>query len=230
MEAEARQAFETMYETIYMDQVHVIPYVVQSDMYDWMIASLDGLDTEKGVMVEIKCPGPKDHELAMSGKIPKHYIPQLQHQLLVTGLDKMLYFSYRQGDSHPVLLEYSIDKSLSSKLIREEAKFLNCMLTKTPPDLMDTDHEERFDLEFLNVAIKFARVKEELEQKLAEEQALKEEIIRLSENKSCRGGRVKVSMCSRKGAIDYAKIPQLSGLDLEAYRKPATKYCSVSLC
>ena len=108
LEAEARQAFEAMYETLYMDKITVVPYVVQSDIYEWMIASLDGLDMGKGVMVEIKCPGQKDHDLAMSGKIPEHYIPQLQHQLFVTGLNKMFYFSYRKGDSHPVLLEYSL--------------------------------------------------------------------------------------------------------------------------
>lgn len=229
MEAEARESFEKMYEMLYMNKIKVVPYVVQSECYDWMIASLDGIDIEKDVMVEIKCPGPKDHQLATEGKIPEHYIPQLQHQLFVTGYESMFYFSYRNGDGHPVLLEYKRDNEAMAKLIKEETKFIECIRSKTPPSLTDKDYEERFDLEFLDVAMRFARVKEELEQKSQEEQKLKDKLIELSNNKNCRGGRVKVSQCSRKGAIEYSNIEQLSGVDLEKYRKPSTKYSTVHL-
>ena len=34
----------------------------------------------------------------------------------------------------------------------------------------------------------------------------------------------KISKLLRKGNIDYAKIPQLRGVDLEKYRKAATQY------
>lgn len=230
LEGEARKAFEDMYEMLYMDKVEVVPCVVQSDTYNWMIASLDGLDQSKGVLVEIKCPGPKDHQLAMEGKIPEHYIPQLQHQLFVTGLDSMFYFSYRNGDGHPVLLEYKRENGSMGKLIREEAKFMECIRSRMPPSLTDKDYEERFDLEFLEVAMKFAKVKEELDQKAQEEQLLKDRLIKLSNNKNCRGGRVKVAQCCRRGTVDYSKIEQLSGIDLEVYRKPATKYSTVSIC
>ena len=230
MEPEARAAFEKMYEMLYLDTVNIAPLVVQSEQYDWMIASLDGIDLGKGVAVEIKCPGSKDHQIAVDGKIPDHYIPQLQHQLFVTGLDKIFYFSYRNNDTHPVLLEYKAEKASLDKLIKEELKFLNCILTNTPPELKESDYEERFDLEFLQVAMQFAKVKEEIDQKSLEEQKLKDKLIELSNNRNCRGGKVKVSQCSRKGAIDYSKIEQLSNIDLESYRKPATKYTTVGLC
>ncbi len=168
LEAEARKSFEEMYMMLYMDQVTVVPYVVQSDAYSWMIASLDGLDLEKNVLVEIKCPGPKDHQIALDGKIPDHYIPQLQHQLFVTGFDKMYYFSYRKEDSHPVLLEYVQEKDACIKLIDAESKFFNCMLNKNPLEL---------------VAMQFAVMKQELEAKAAEEQTLKEKLVELSTKK-----------------------------------------------
>lgn len=229
MEEEARQAFETMYETIYMDKVTVVPYVVQSDIYEWMIASLDGLDIEKGVMVEIKCPGQKDHDIAVSGKIPEHYIPQLQHQLFVTGLQKMFYFSYRTGNSQPVLLEYIRDPLGTGTLVHKEIMFQDCVLTKTPPELKETDYEELVDLDTLELAMQYSRVKDELEVISSKELSLKMKLIELSNGRNCRVGRVKISQCSRKGTVDYSKIEQLSGVDLDRYRKPGTTYTQVSI-
>lgn len=228
LEAEAREYFCNVYEEIHLEKVTVIPYVVQSDTYEWMIASLDGLDLEKNVLVEIKCPGQKDHDIAMSGKIPDHYIPQLQHQLYVTGIDKMFYLSYRTGDTHPVLLEYRPDKKNLEKLIREETKFLKCMLTKTPPET-EEDCEEISDLDTLELAMQYSRVKDELEALSSEEVALKTKLIELSNGKNCRMGRVKISQCLRKGTVDYSKIEQLSGVDLDRYRKPGTAYTQVSI-
>lgn len=230
MEQEAREAFEEMYEMLHMEVVEVVPLVAQSDSHPWMIASLDGIDLEKKVLVEIKCPGPRDHQVAMDGKIPDHYIPQLQHQMLVTGLEKMFYFSYRTDDGHPVLLECSRNEDFLKKLVQKESEFFACLQNETPPPLAENDYEERCDLEFLDVAMRFSRIKEEIEQKLKEEQALKDELIKLSQNKNCRGGRVKISQCMRKGAIDYSKIELLNGVDLEPYRKPSSKYSTVSLC
>lgn len=229
MEEEARKYFCTVYEMIHLEKINVVPYVVQSDTYEWMIASLDGLDIEKNILVEIKCPGQKDHDIAISGKIPEHYIPQLQHQLYVTGIDKMFYLSYRTGDTYPMLLEYRPDGTVLEKLIREEAKFYNCVLTKTPPETEDEDCEEISDLDTLALAIQYSRVKEELEALSSEELALKTKLIELSNGKNCRMGRVKISQCSRKGLVDYSKIEQLSGVDLEQYRKPGKTYTQVSL-
>jgi len=64
-----------------------VPVVMVHDEYPWMIASLDGWDAERRIAVEIKCPGKEDHECAISGLVPIHYVPQLQHQLSVTGLE-----------------------------------------------------------------------------------------------------------------------------------------------
>src|SRR5258708_7878806 len=48
----------------------------------WAMASLDGIN-EWNEILEIKCPGDKDHAIAVVGKVPDHYYPQLQHQMHV---------------------------------------------------------------------------------------------------------------------------------------------------
>lgn len=56
---------------------HMIPKVI---VRGWAMASLDGIN-DRDEILEIKCPGEKDHSLAMRGQIPEHYFPQLQHQM-----------------------------------------------------------------------------------------------------------------------------------------------------
>jgi putative phage-type endonuclease len=101
--------------------VDVVPMCVQSLAYDWMRASLDGLSPDGGHVVEIKCPGEKDHQLADSGIIPEKYYAQLQHILAVTGLAEISYWSFRFD--HTVLLKIKRDDSFITGLIEKEAAF-----------------------------------------------------------------------------------------------------------
>jgi putative phage-type endonuclease len=61
------------------------PCCVLHERYDWLRASLDGLDLEGELVLEVKAPDATAHRLALSGEVPAHYRPQVQHQLLVTG-------------------------------------------------------------------------------------------------------------------------------------------------
>lgn len=75
--------------------VRVRPVCVTHDKYPWLRASLDGLSYDPPYTVlEIKCPSNFNHETALSGDIPAHYIPQCQHMLLVTEAPVLHYFSY----------------------------------------------------------------------------------------------------------------------------------------
>ena len=94
---------------------------VQSLTHAWMRASLDGLSPDGGHVVEIKCPGEKDHQLADSGFVPEKYYAQLQHILAVTGLAEISYWSFRFD--HTVLLKVKRDDGFITGLIEKEAAF-----------------------------------------------------------------------------------------------------------
>lgn len=64
------------------------------DTVDWLRASLDGWNGAHKIVLEIKCVNAKDHQDALDGRVPEKYIPQVQHQLLVTGAKTAHYFSY----------------------------------------------------------------------------------------------------------------------------------------
>jgi len=63
---------------------------------------------------------------------------------------------------------------------------------------------------------------------LKKEEKLRDQLISLSMEKDCKGGGIKLRKMSRKGNIEIGLIPELWGIDLEAYRKPSTEYWQVS--
>ncbi len=125
LEPIARDLFENLLS------VKVEPRVKIHPKYEWMIASLDGIDDDQKIMVEIKCPNKRDHKLAEEGKIPDKYYPQLQHQLEVCQLDMGYYFSFN-GKNTALVKIYRNDEYIKL-LIREELKFYECMINFIVP-------------------------------------------------------------------------------------------------
>lgn len=125
LEFQALQMFENL------TGILMIPKVVKNSNIDWMIASIDGMDFDNTKAVEIKCPGKKNHECALDGEIPKEYFPQLQHQLAVTGLDKMYYFSYTIESNK--IIEVYRDQTYIDNLLKVEEDFWDCVINNEVP-------------------------------------------------------------------------------------------------
>lgn len=83
------QELEPVARDVYQGIVGVLrPAVFVADDYG---ASLDGIDLFNELIVEIKCPMKgKASDLwkqAENGEIPTHYALQMQHQMMVTGIE-----------------------------------------------------------------------------------------------------------------------------------------------
>lgn len=181
-------------------------------------ASLDGYNNEKQIILEIKCPGKADHETAKQGKIPQKYWPQLQHQLMVTDAKCVHYYSFDGESGH--LVEVLPDQEYIQRLAAEEIKFWECVTEKKPPKLSDDDpldvsedEELAFDSQLYvdcDSAIKsLEKIKSLIRERILDRMA--------HTNIIC--GRLSVRRSYRKGNIDYSKVPDLRGVDLEEYRK-----------
>lgn len=130
MEPIARAEFEKM------TGIPVFPEVRFHPEREWMMASLDGVDIEGKYAVEIKCPkSSADHEMAMNGIVPEKYIPQLQHQMEVCGLEMIFYFSF-YGSSAKII-EVGRDDTYLCFLVKKESEFWRCIQDFEPPE---TDH------------------------------------------------------------------------------------------
>lgn len=111
----------------------MFPAVGVHDELDWMAASFDGMTIESDAIVEIKCPGRKDHNEAMLGMIPAKYRPQLQHQIYVSGLDMAYYYSF--DGTEGIILEVPRDDEFIEKMIEKEFEFWNCLQNLAPPKI-----------------------------------------------------------------------------------------------
>lgn len=103
--------------------------------YEWMAASLDGLDFFGAILTEAKAPNLEDHELAVQGKIPTKYWPQLQHQLACKpDAEVNHYWSYRPGHEQPTaLVEVYRDEAYIEEMIEKEQAFYESLQGDTPP-------------------------------------------------------------------------------------------------
>jgi hypothetical protein len=140
--------------------------------------------------------------------------------MYVTGLESMYYFSFDGVDG--VVVPVKRDQAYIEKMIEEEYKFYQCMVNMTAPEPDENDYLIREDDIWVRCAKEFSDVQAKIKELIDEEEQLRNQLIFLSSGSNCKGGGVSLCMYPRKGNIEYAKIPELKGVDLEAYRKPSS--------
>jgi putative phage-type endonuclease len=123
------------------------PLVVLSENYPFLMASLDGYNAEKRIVLEAKYCGQDDFEKVKSGQILEHYKPQIMQQLLVTGADySILAVCTENKDSEDkkelkyASVEIKPDlEYMKNELLPAMEKFWNCVQSKVPPALGNDD-------------------------------------------------------------------------------------------
>lgn len=218
-EEEARNEFEIQ------TGLTMFPRVFYTKECDFVRASLDGIDLEEKNIVEIKCPGKTDHEMAMDGVVPEKYIPQLQHQLFVTGLDQVNYFSYTPV-SNKIIQVYR-DQNYIDHMFEEHCKFWDLVKKEKPPELCERDYVIKDDDFWLEVERKWKLTKNELKALEEKEKSLRDTLISMCSNSNCRGRLLQITKCVRKGNVNYLKIPQYKDVDFELYRENPTEYWKI---
>ena len=101
--------------------VAVKPLCIQSREFSWQIASISGISEDYKHAVEIKYEE-FDYTHAKNNIVPDYYYPQLQHIMMVTGLDKIHFWCYRPGKKGILQVVERNQKYIDS-LLRFEEKF-----------------------------------------------------------------------------------------------------------
>lgn len=191
--------------------------VVTHESYPWAMASLDGFSDDALSIVEIKCMGKANHDEAISGHVKPFYYAQMQWQMFVTGLYECDYFVFSE-ESHKVIT-IQRDQELINQMIVAAEAFLKALQTITPPALTDKDYVDRSGdpyLEELFSAYHSANAQlKELEIRCA---SYKAAIVKYCDDQSSRCNGGKITRVTTKGRVQYDKIPELDGIDLEPYR------------
>ena len=212
LEPQARAAYEVL-------TGHVMqPLVLVEGDYS---ASLDGLTFEGDLLLEIKCPVKgKDSMLwqqVAQGGIPAHYRWQLEHQFLVSKAAKGHLYVFDGADG--MLLEVAPCPDRWQAIHEAWNGFMECLRTDTPPALTDRDKIIRKDAEWQAAVLRFVELKAEAERLAGRLETAKEALVALANHPSESGFGVTVTRFFKQGAVDYKRVPELAGVELEVYRQ-----------
>jgi len=220
LENEARDFFSSLLDEYFVDDVKTKGI---------FLASLDGINLDKTMAVEIKCPNLKRVEIfADTSEIPGYYYSQLQHQMYVYDLDSIWY-----GEYHPELkvnpIEVERNDDFLRNYIEKAEEFWKFVITGVPPEMSDKDCVIKEDIRWQTIAQELRICKSKLDQLIHEEEVLKEALINLAGDQNSKGSGVSVTKTKKIGSIKYNEIPELDGVDLEKYRKEESVYWTVRL-
>lgn len=212
LEPKARAAYEA--KTGHIMQ----PLVMMDGDYS---ASLDGITLEGDLIVEIKCPYKgKASELWQSaevGEIPEMYRVQIQHQLMVSGAALAHFWVFDGQDA--ILIAVARDEVCQQRIRKAWDEFYSYVDSNTPPPLTEHDAELREDAAWLEAAERYRVAKANCDAAAQTLETAKELLLSLaSQHPTIKGGGVTVSRFWKAGNVDYKRVPQLAGVDLEQYR------------
>jgi predicted phage-related endonuclease len=184
-------------------------------------ASLDGLSFGGELLLEIKCPVKgKDSLLwkqVAQGEIPIHYRWQLEHQFLVSQAASGHLYVF--DGSEGLLLEVLPCPERWEAIRAGWDAFMRCIVTDTPPPLTERDKVVRKDGEWQTTAARYLDLKRQADELAARADEAKEKLVQLASHPSESGFGVSVTRFWKQGSVDYKKVPELQGVDLEGYRQ-----------
>ena len=178
--------------------------------YGPLIASLDGYNESYGV--EIKCP----YRSKLSCKEyaqQDHIRAQVEAQELVAGVP-VFTMVYKSDDDF--WIEDPIGSKFDKDLILSSAEaFVKTLV------LRDDDLWQAAEKTYIDALAASKKAEDNLEKA--------KQFLQMLAPEGGIGRRCSVVMRSRIGSVDYAKIPQLKGVDLDAYRKPDIKFAQIEI-
>jgi putative phage-type endonuclease len=221
LEPQARLAYEALTGQIMQ------PLVMVAGDYS---ASLDGLTFDGSLIVEIKCPykGQASNlwQAVEAGEVPEYYQWQIQHQMVVSGatMAHLYVFDGTEG----LLLRVKKIADAQARIHAAWEAFWPFMATDTPPPPSDKDKVSRLDPPWQAAAQNYLTLKAESDAVAEKLDAAKAALVDLAKHPSETGSGVTVTRFWKQGSVDYKKVPELAGVELERYRGKAREEVRVT--
>lgn len=213
LEAAARIAYERLTGNL------MEPLVMVDGEYS---ASLDGITLDGQTLLEVKCPmqgrSSQTWQCAAAKEVPERYFWQIQTQLMVAGasLAHLYVFDGAEG----LLVEVKPEQRFWERIRGDWDVFMAFLAKDQPPPLCERDTRERDDLAWKQAADVYINAKQAADLAGAALDAAKQHLTALTQHPSEAGFGVTVTRYWKKGSVDYKRVPELKGTDLEQYRAP----------
>jgi len=191
-------------------------------------ASPDAIVSETGFLLEVKCPyGKRDQIPNAAQHLAEHpdYEAQMQWQMLCTDKPVTHFVVWTRHGSDYVSVPRN-EFWLLANYAAIEAFWFELQTVLATPELyepmlgdLDAGYVIREDVEFLDAADEYSAITSQIKKLEERQELIKKQLLTLAGKQKCKGGGVTIFSTERKGTVDYAKVPQLVGVDLEPYRK-----------
>lgn len=205
------------------------PAVVLNSDYPHLMASLDGISSDKSQILEIKCPGDKVYYNCSQGNYPLYWIYQIQQQLLLSGSKVALLLvwkSYEENLTVPFYPEQSKMDELSTACLRFYED--NLLEFKRPSSLKDC-WDESTDFDLIGIAEEYREVSQQITKLEKEQAALKLQLLSGLSVDRLIVGPLKVQKTVRKGTVDYTQAFIDSGItNLAPWRRESSEFWKIT--
>lgn len=210
-------------------QMQMEPCCVESDTYNFIGSSLDGLSSCGKYLLEIKSNGDQYHNSLDRG-IPDFHYMQMQHQFLSTDNRAVMgfYLSYNKGQK--IVKQVYPDPEFVEKYLLKAREFWKMVVLFEAPPLSNKDYKDMQNNRAWSLASdKYIEVCQQIKTLEEEKERLRRIIIDLCENDSCSGSGIKVLKKVTKGRVEYEAIPELKTVELDKYRKNSSSSWAIMI-
>ena len=214
----------------YEEQTGLImqPLVLEAGAYS---ASLDGMTLEGDLVLEIKCPlrGCRSDlwQDALAGRVPDHYMIQIQHQLMVSGAGSAHLWVF--DGTRGLLRAIDRDEATIGRIQSAWDEFQQWLDRDCPPPLSERDVVQRDDPEWTSAAQAYLVARREAELQTQRMEDARQALLSLASHPKEQGAGVIVTRYWKQGSVDYKKVPELRGIDLGPYRAKAREEVRISV-
>lgn len=232
LEPVARQQFAAHYNLLNDADETFEAARVQLQEFPFMKASLDGVSKDGKTLIEIKFQGKEKHQAVSKGEVRIDYWTQIQHQFICSGATKGYLVSINEDAKNDKKLdvlwcEVKPDLEYHKKHFRAMVEFWDCVENKRRPDAGPEDFVllKGFDKQIEE----WKKLKLDIELKGERLEFLRTEILKAVNHPKMHACGVTICQVEKSGSVDYKKIPELKGVDLEKYRKAPTTYYKMDI-
>lgn len=206
---------------------------------DRMGASPDGLTSDVGVL-ELKVP----YSLRNGGDFKPlaeqpHYAAQVQMEMLATGSTHAYFAQYIAPKGDPLAPDY-VPEQINIERVEADPNWidrnlpaLNAFYQRYLAELDNPEH-----LAPLRVQIDSAKagalltelddIRARIKSEAAREKEILAELVKIADEKDALIFGRPLTKVERVGAVDYSRVPELEGVDLNQYRKKGSAYWRMS--
>lgn len=209
--------------------IEMEPCCVESETYNFIGSSLDGLSSCGKYILEIKSNGDQYH-FGLNGGLPDFHLMQMQHQLLSTDntAEMGFYLSYNKGEM--IVKEVYPDRDWLEYYLPKAREYWRRVVFFDPPPMTNKDYKDMTGQNAWNsYANEYRKASEQIKNLEEVKESYKKELVKLCGEDSCFGNGIKVIKKTIKGRIDYDSVTELQGIDIEKYRKSPTSSWTIMI-